>query len=108
MSFSSGAYFGNHSTVSQGRAAKAACEALLVWMGPLSRTRTKFVLHNCPVDRVEATQEVDEVAAALGRAGTDDQLARGEIEGTDHCSFAGLPRRLDPQVASPLGPRRAR
>ena len=29
-SFSSGAYFGNHSTVNQGRAAKAACEALLV------------------------------------------------------------------------------
>ena len=39
MSFSSGAYFGNHSIVSQGRAARAAWEALLVWIGPLSRTR---------------------------------------------------------------------
>ena len=63
-----------------------------------------LVLHNGPVDRVEAAQEADEVAAVLGRAGTDDQLARGEIEGTDHGSFAGLPRRLDPQIASPLGP----
>jgi len=35
MSLSSGAYFGNHSTVSQGRAASAAVEALLVWIGPL-------------------------------------------------------------------------
>ena len=34
----------------------------------------------------------------------DDQLARGEIKDTDHGSFASLPRRLDPQVASALGP----
>lgn len=39
MSFSSGAYFGSHSTVSQARSANAAREALLVWIGPLSRTR---------------------------------------------------------------------
>jgi len=40
MSFSSGAYFGSHSTVSQGRAASAFRLALLVWIGPLSSTRT--------------------------------------------------------------------
>src|SRR3954451_3842735 len=41
MSLSSGAYFGSHSTVSQwARAASAARESLLVWIGPLSSTRT--------------------------------------------------------------------
>jgi hypothetical protein len=40
MSFSSGAYLGSRSTVSQGRAASAAVAALLVWIGPLSSTST--------------------------------------------------------------------
>ena len=40
MSFSSGAYFGSHSTVSQGRAASALRLARLVWIGPLSSTST--------------------------------------------------------------------
>src|SRR5271166_750425 len=41
MSLSSGAYFGSHSTVSQwARAARAASERLLVWIGPLSSTST--------------------------------------------------------------------
>src|SRR3954449_2445796 len=40
MSFSSGAYFGSHSTVSQGRAASAFRLALLVWIGPLSGAST--------------------------------------------------------------------
>ena len=39
MSLSSGAYFGSHSTVSQcARAARAANERLLVWIGPLPST----------------------------------------------------------------------
>ena len=50
MSFSSGAYFGSHSTVSQGRAASAAREALLVWIGPLSRTRTTGVARSSSPD----------------------------------------------------------
>lgn len=40
MAFSSGAYFGSHLTVSQGLAWRAARDTLLVWMGPLSITRT--------------------------------------------------------------------
>ncbi len=40
MSFSSGAYFGNHSMVSQGRAATAVRVSLLMWIGPLSSTST--------------------------------------------------------------------
>ena len=39
MSFNSGADSGSHSTVSQcARAASAARESLLVWIGPLSST----------------------------------------------------------------------
>jgi len=34
MSLSSGAYFASHSTVSQGLAARATRDALLVWIGP--------------------------------------------------------------------------
>jgi len=45
MSFSSGAYFGSHSTVSQcALAANAARLALLVWIGPLSSTSTTDLL----------------------------------------------------------------
>ena len=45
MSFSSGASFGSHSTVSQwARSARAARDALLVWIGPLSRTSTIGVI----------------------------------------------------------------
>ena len=40
MSFSSGARFGNRSTVSQGRSLRALHVARLVWIGPLSSTRT--------------------------------------------------------------------
>ena len=40
-SFSSGAYFGSHSRVSQGRAASAFAVSLLVWIGPLSSTATR-------------------------------------------------------------------
>src|SRR6478736_4511760 len=41
MSLSSEAYLGSHSTLSQwARSARAAWLALLVWIGPLSRTRT--------------------------------------------------------------------
>ncbi len=48
MSFSSGAYFGNHSTASQAfRAASAAIDILLTWIGPLSRTRTTGLMA-CP------------------------------------------------------------
>ena len=39
MSFSSGAYFGSHSTVNHGRLSRAARLSLLTWIGPLSRTK---------------------------------------------------------------------
>src|SRR5713101_2540699 len=45
-----------------------------------------------PVDRVEAAEEGDKVAAALGGAGARDQLVSGAVESADHCPLAGLPR----------------
>ena len=56
------------------------------------------------IDRVEAAEEGDEVAAALGGAGIDDQLMRGAGERADHRPLLGLPRRLDAQIAAAFGP----
>jgi hypothetical protein len=44
-----------------------------------------------PVDRIEAAQEHDEVAAELGGAGIDDQLMSGAVESADRRPLAGLP-----------------
>src|SRR5712691_40594 len=56
------------------------------------------------IDRVEAAEEGDKVAAALGGAGIDDQLMSGAIERADHRPLLGLPWRLDAQVAAAFGP----
>src|SRR6202790_5142686 len=56
------------------------------------------------VDRLNPVEEGDAVAAALGRAGADDQLVGGEIEGAKHRHLARLAGRLHPQIGSPLGP----
>src|SRR6202163_1684033 len=57
-----------------------------------------------PVARIKAVEEGDEIAAALGDAGIDDQLAGGAIKGADHRPLLGLPRRLDAQIAAAFGP----
>ena len=56
-------------------------------------------------ETVELLQVSDEVAAALGRAGVHDELARDMIERADHRHFLGLPRRRHTQVRAALGPR---
>ena len=48
-----------------------------------------------PIESIEAAQQDDEVAAALSRAGVDDQPAGGEIEDAEHRPLARAPRRLD-------------
>ena len=50
----------------------------------------------------------DEVAAALGRAGVDDELARDVIERAQHRDLLGLSRRRHAQVGARLAPRRGR
>ena len=57
-----------------------------------------------PIESIEAAQHYDEVAAALGRAGVDDQPAAGTIENAEHRPLARAPRRLDLQILAPLGP----
>src|SRR5829696_7236842 len=93
MSFSSGANFGSHSTVSQcARSAKAARVALLVWIGPLSNARTTDRATSPgagPQAPVEFGQEGDDVRAALGPAGPDHEVAAGPVE---HRHLGGLPR----------------
>ena len=107
MSFSSGAYFGSHSDgkpISGGQSGPrgfAGMDRAVVENqddGFVRAARAR------PVDRVEAAEEGDEVAAALGGAGIDDQLVSGAVEGADHRPLLGLPRRLDAQVAAAFGP----
>ena len=57
-----------------------------------------------PIESIEAAQQYHEVAAALGRAGVDDQPAAGKIENAEHRPLARAPRRLDLQILAPLGP----
>src|SRR5437764_4793843 len=46
-----------------------------------------------PVDRIEAAQKIDEIAAALGGAGADGQLAGGKVEGANDRPFRRRSRR---------------
>ena len=55
-------------------------------------------------ETVELLQMGDEIAAALGRAGMDDELARDVIERPQHRDLLGLPRRRHPQVRPRLRP----
>src|SRR5829696_1457514 len=80
MSFSSGAYFGSHSTVSQGRWASARVVSLLVWIGPLSRTATS--------------------GRALGGAGVHEQTPAEWIEGPEHRPLFRLAGGLDAQLGA--------
>src|SRR3954465_11212147 len=85
MSFSSGVYFGSHSTVSQVRSASARVVSLLVWIGPLSRTATSTTVAILmwrsdlfPGDR----EGVDERCIDRGDAGALGRIAAGG-EGAD-------------------------
>ena len=55
-------------------------------------------------ETVELLEMGDEIAAALGRAGMDDELARDVIERPQHRDLLGLPRRRHPQVRPRLHP----
>src|SRR3954467_1560778 len=105
MSFSSGAYFGSHSTVSQSRAARAARVAGM--NGSVVEDEDDgFVVaaRARPVDRIEAAQKIDEIAAALGGAGADGQLVGGKVEGANDRPFLRLAWRFDAQIAAAFGP----
>ena len=55
-------------------------------------------------ETVELLQMGDEIAAALGRAGMDDELARDVTERPQHRDLLGLPRRRHTQVRPRLRP----
>ena len=56
------------------------------------------------IETVELLQMGDEIAAALGRARMDDELARDVIERPQHRDLLGLPRRRHAQVRPRLRP----
>jgi hypothetical protein len=56
------------------------------------------------VRAIECLQECDEVRAALGTRGGDDELTLAPIEFAHHGHFLRLPRRRHAQVRATLGP----
>ncbi len=56
------------------------------------------------IEFVEPCQQRDEVAASLGPAGFDDELALSEVERADHGHLASLARRFDAQIGAAFGP----
>ena len=56
------------------------------------------------ISGIETAQQRDEVMAALGGAGLDDQPAAGKIENAEHRPLVCAPWRRDPQILAPLGP----
>src|SRR5580704_2067095 len=103
-----GAYFGSRSRVSQcARAARAASERLLEWIGPLSSTSTTGLVcrPGCgPKRRSSCSRCAMKSQLALGRAGVDDELARDMIERPQHGDLPGLSRRRHTQVRARLRP----
>ena len=81
MSLSSGAYFGNHSTVSQcARSASAAHIALLVWIGPLSSVRTVGLIGTRAVCDVALQLPRPVPGGAVARLAKADRLIAVAIE----------------------------
>ena len=111
ISLSSGVYLGSHSTTSQcARSASAASVALLTWIGPLSSTRTTGLAGARALVRRDGREAADaqEIAAALGRAGGDDELAGDVIERPHHRHLLGLSGAGTRQTALRLAQARAR
>lgn len=109
MSFSSGAYFGNHSTVRQcARAASAARVA----SARVDRAVVQDQHHRpqalragpWPVALVEDLEQCEEVGAALGPAGVDDEIATCPVEHAEQGHLGGLAGRRDAQVGPFLRP----
>src|SRR3954470_12682682 len=107
MSFSSGAYFGSHSTVSQGARGESGAGRLA------GVDRTVVEDQNEGLDRnpelgaiapVDLLQESDEVRASFGSAGVNDEVAPGPVEHAEHRHFGALARDRNAQVGPSLGP----
>src|SRR5215211_4652398 len=106
MSLSSGAYFGSHSTVSQGRAASALPVSRLVWIGPLSRTRTagRAARPGCGPKRssILSRSATKSVLRLVCEVCTINSRVTASCN-PDHGHFLGLPWRLDPHVGAGSG-----
>jgi hypothetical protein len=104
MSFSSGAYPFDGEPISGGQSGPRGFAGMDGTVIEHQDDRLVLPSRARPVARIKAAEEGDEIAAALGGAGIDDQLAGGTIKGADNRPLPGLPRRLDAQIAAPFGP----
>ena len=96
MSFSSGAYFGSHSTVSQRARAARAARRLAGVDRAVVEDQNEGLDRDPelgPIAPIDLLQESKEVCAALGPAGAHDELATPPIEHPEHRHFGALARR---------------
>ena len=105
-----GSVLGYHSTVSQcARAARAASDSLLTWIGPLSSTSTTGFA-GLPGLGPKSSSSCSRWATkwcCASWAGVDDELAGDVIERPQHRHLLSLSRRGHAQVALP-SPKRGR
>jgi hypothetical protein len=72
----------------------------------LSRTSTtgRIGAGLWPVAAPDRVEERHEVGAALGAGGVHQHLTAHGLLGSQHRHLLGLPRRLNPQIGTALGP----
>src|SRR3954468_18699944 len=105
MSLSSGAYFGSHSTVSQGaRSARAARRLAGVDRAVVEDEHDRFLrtAGHRAILPVDLFQKRDEIGTALAPAGAHDQVARRPVEDPEHCHLGGLAGRWNAQIRALL------
>ena len=100
MSFSSGAYFGSHSGVSQGRAASAFCQLAGMDRAVVEHRNQGPGAFGGAVGGAELIKQVDKVGGALGRAGMHEKTPGHRIKGAEHRPLFALAGGLDAQVRS--------
>lgn len=66
--------------------------------------RLGSLIRSRPIERIEALQQGDEIAAALGAAGVNDQLAGGMIESAEERKLVRLTGRRHPEIGASLCP----
>ena len=105
MSFSSGAYFGSHSRVSQGRCGERLCGQLAGVDRPVVENRDQGPgAFGGAVGGAELIEQGDKVGGALGGAGMHEQAPVHRIKGAEHRPLFRLAGGLDAQFGAAPGP----
>ena len=101
MSFSSGAYFGSHSRVSQGRCGeRAGCQLAAVDRSVVENRDQGPGAFGGAVGGAELVEQGNEVGGALGGAGMHEKSPVHRIKGAEHRPLFRLAGCFDAQIGS--------